>query len=495
MKKRSLLLKTFFISSSLLVLTACGSEGVGDDASAETASAEAPGGIQEESLQPIPEPDPVPVPPPEPTPDPIPVLPPVPPPVSNSPALISGVDNGLVTEDVDPDGNSLLEVSGKLSISDSDAGESAFAALASNGRYGNLTIDAAGNWRYTANNNRIDIQRLAAGQVLTDIFTVNSVDGTAHNVSLRIYGVNDTAVISGTDTAMLTEDNDPDGDGLLETGGSLTITDPDTGEAAFLANTLTGSYGNLDIDTGGNWHYASSNNQPGVQGLITGGSITDSFTVSSVGGATHTISITINGANDATAIGGVDSGTVTEDNDPDGDGLLETGGSLTVTDPDAGEASFIQRTTAGQYGVLSINSNGSWNYSANNQNAAIQNLNSGASIVDSYTISSITGATHNVTITIHGIDEPVALSKITLSWIAPVEREDGTPISMAEIAGYRVYYGTTPGNHTNQVDVSGSSTMQVTLVNLSPGTYHIVVTTVDTDGRESAQSPPVSRSL
>ena len=66
---------------------------------------------------------------------------------------------------------------------------------------------------------------------------------------------------------------------------------------------------------------------------------------------------------------------------------------------------------------------------------------------------------------------------------------------MSEIAGYRVYYGTSQGNYSNQVQVAGSATMQVTLSNLVAGTYYIVVTTYDNDGRESDFSQVVTRSI
>jgi hypothetical protein len=84
---------------------------------------------------------------------------------------------------------------------------------------------------------------------------------------------------------------------------------------------------------------------------------------------------------------------------------------------------------------------------------------------------------------------------IALSWVAPVEREDGTPISMADIAGYRVYFGIREGEYTNEVDVHGSDNMQVSVDRLPTGTYYIVVTTVDSDGRESAYSETIIASV
>ena len=84
---------------------------------------------------------------------------------------------------------------------------------------------------------------------------------------------------------------------------------------------------------------------------------------------------------------------------------------------------------------------------------------------------------------------------VALSWVAPVEREDGTPISMAEIGGYRVYYGTSQGKYTKNVDIADRTTMQATLSNLTTGTYYIVMTTYDVDGRESVFSQVVTKSI
>ena len=99
----------------------------------------------------------------------------------------------------------------------------------------------------------------------------------------------------------------------------------------------------------------------------------------------------------------------------------------------------------------------------------------------------------SVTVTVN--QPPPSAQYINLSWVPPVEREDGTPITMAEIAGYRIYYGTVQGNYTNNVDIADSSTMQATLSNLTTGTYYIVMTTYDVDGRESVFSQVVTKSI
>lgn len=56
---------------------------------------------------------------------------------------------------------------------------------------------------------------------------------------------------------------------------------------------------------------------------------------------------------------------------------------------------------------------------------------------------------------------------------------------MAEIAEYRVYYGRSPGDCTDQASIINASIMSAKLSGLKAGTYHMVVTDVDSDGRES----------
>jgi len=307
---------------------------------------------------------------------------------------------------------------------------------------------------------------------------------------------NSPAVITGIDSGSVTEDVDPDADNLLEVGGKLNITDSDVGEAAFIAKTVNGSYGSLAINAAGNWNYAASNSQAVIQNLVTGAALKDNLTVSSVDGTTHTVVITILGvnevanANSPAVITGVDSGSVTEDVDPDADNLLEVGGKLNITDSDAGEAAFIAKTVNGSYGSLVIDAVGNWNYAANNSQAVIQNLVTGAALKENLIVSSIDGTTHTVVIIIVGADEIGTIS-VSLSWVAPSEREDATPISLSEIAGYKVYYGTTQGQYSEVVVVNDGIAEGYTLTGLVADTYYFVVTTFDTEGRESQYSSEV----
>jgi VCBS repeat-containing protein len=427
---------------------------------------------------------------------------------ANNVAVITGVDRASVTEDVDPDGDNLLEVGGKLNITDSNAGEAAFIAKTVKGHYGSLVINTAGNWSYAADNNQAVIQNLVSGSTLTDSLIVSSVDGTTHTVAITIIGVIDSittpgiggtnkpAVITGVDSGSVTEDIDPDGDNLLEVIGKLYITDSDAGEAAFIAKTVKGHYGNLVINTAGNWIYAANNNQAVIQNLVSGTTLTDKLIINSVDGTAHTIVITIIGINEANnpaIITGLDRASVTKDVDPDGDNLLEVGGKLNITDSDAGEAAFIAKTVNGNYGSsLVINTAGDWSYAADNNQAVIQNLVSGTTLTDRLTINSVDGTAHTVVITILGADENNASADITLSWTAPAEREDNTAISLSEIAGYKIYFGTTQGQYSNNVTINDGTAVGYTVTGLPAGTHYFVVTTIDTEGRESQYSSVVT---
>jgi len=416
----------------------------------------------------------------------------------NNAAVITGDDLSNIQEDLFTNNNQVRST-GKLNITDSDAGQAAFIVVAINGNYGTLNIDISGNWFYVLNNSLPAIQGLNEVDSVKDTLVISSVDGTTHNITITIWGaneVNQTAIITGVDTGTVTEDVDPDGDNLLEIGGLLSITDNDAGEAAFITTTVSGSLGSLTINNAGNWSYSVNNNLATIQNLNTGATLSDNLVVSSIDGTTHNITITIEGVNDginhAAKINGVDSGHVTEDVDPDGDNLLEVSGKLNIIDNDTGEEAFITNSVNGDYGVFNIDTAGNWNYAASNQQSAIQNLASNATLTENLMVSSVDGTTHTVTITIIGVNEANNTATVSLSWVAPETREDNQPISLADINGYNVYYGTTPGQYPNKVTINDGTATGHTFINFSTGTHYFVVTTLDTDGRESQHSTVVT---
>ena len=129
--------------------------------------------------------------------------------------------------------------------------------------------------------------------------------GTATQVvTVTITGTNDAAVITpskpGDDAGSVTEDD------KLTTGGKLDVTDKDAGEASFKPQTdFKGDHGKFSIDANGNWKYELDNADPKVQALGVGEKLVETFEVVTADGTKGTVTVTINGTNDAPTIGGV----------------------------------------------------------------------------------------------------------------------------------------------------------------------------------------------
>ena len=71
------------------------------------------------------------------------------------------------------------------------------------GQYGTFSIDADGNWTYTADDAHNEFVK---DQVYTDSFEVVSADGTETSVTVNITGTNDAAEVSAA-VVDLTEGN------------------------------------------------------------------------------------------------------------------------------------------------------------------------------------------------------------------------------------------------------------------------------------------------
>ena len=174
---------------------------------------------------------------------------------------------------------------------------------------GTLVDNGDGTWTYTPDLN--DDIAVSFSYTVSD--GMASVTGSA---TLDITPVNDVPVIGGDSTGAVTEDADPDADGLLEVSGVLTISDPDAGESSFLPATIVGAYGSLTIDAAGNWSYAADNTRTAIQQLDARESITDVLTITSMDGSTHSVTITIHGAKENPVVDGSTGSDDEGDADP-----------------------------------------------------------------------------------------------------------------------------------------------------------------------------------
>lgn len=257
------------------------------------------------------------------------------------------------------------------------------------GTCGVFSLTSDGVWIYVLDSHDPDAVALPAKATLSDSVTVVASDGSiTGSVVVTVIGIDDPGTIGGTDTGSTVEDV------TTSCSGVLTVTDPDTGEAVFVAQTTSSSYGTFVLQKSGSWSYALG---AGAQALAAGSTVSDTFTARSVGGASHVVSITITGTNDVPTISGATTGSLTV-------GLAATvSGALTISDPDTGESAFVARTTAGAYGSFVLAASGAWTYTLDGSNATVKSLAVGATVTDAFSAVSADGsASKTVTITIVG---------------------------------------------------------------------------------------------
>ena len=356
-------------------------------------------------------------------------------------AVISGQDSGDIHEntagvDVSPDyaqpgmaqvTNTLLYADGRLTITDADAGENSFKATRAydyHGQYGQLMMNADGNWHYIVHAGGTSgsaIDQLGAGQSIVDKITVYSKDGTAHDITVTIHGDNDAPYCSAT---VQLNSGTEDQAMTLTTHQLLANThDVDANDAGKInIQNLKADHGSIHDNGDGTFTFTPEKDY--------NGQVHFTYDVSDAhGGVTHTDATTsLQAVNDAATFSGEDRGDVIEDH-TQGAGpvaaALRTSGTLHVDDHDAGEDKFIEHrdvsrfhdtTLHGTYGDFQIFDNGGWNYQADNKSPAIQALKEGETKTETFSVSSVDGTTHDIVITLHGTnDAPTVSSAVTLS--------------------------------------------------------------------------------
>ena len=175
-------------------------------------------------------------------------------------------------------------------------------------------------------------------------------------------------------------------------------------------------YGTFTITAAGVWNYTLNEANSAVQALNVGDTLTDTFTVTTI---------------DGTATGRDDHhhrrqrrGHYFRHHDRRGDrgqratpGTPTATGTLTDTDVDNPPNTFMAvsspTASAGGYGTFTITAAGVWTYTLNNANSAVQALNAGDTLTDSFTVTTIDGTAQLVTITITGTNDAAVISGTT----------------------------------------------------------------------------------
>ena len=232
--------------------------------------------------------------------------------------------------------------SGTLTASDVDNEDNKFIPQTNfAGTTGTFSIDEDGNWSYTANS---AFDYLNSGTFVSEIFNVQSVDGTGSTVSIRINGTNDPADVSSDDVHV------DETDTAITTGGTLTATDVDNPDNTFTAQTnVAGSHGTFSIDENGTWSYTANS---AFNYLASGESVSDTFNVESIDGTGSTVTITINGTNDE-AVFSVETDDSDEESLNETNSGLAVSGTLTITDLDVTDTTSVTVSGVSESGDVS----------------------------------------------------------------------------------------------------------------------------------------------
>ncbi|PMG19291.1 hypothetical protein BCU97_05105 [Vibrio splendidus] len=197
------------------------------------------------------------------------------------PATFTGDSTGQAQEDlhtqttgvlnaIDPDGTQgFIAVQGGVGI------------VGSKG-YGHAHIDSNGHWTYNLYNNHAVVQQLAEGQTETETITVQSADGTNHDIVITIAGTNDLPTVTEKPQAgYIVGQHSVDEDSGLNPAGQLIINDVDGDTTTVTLDPAhSATYGHVVFDSHSDtWVYHLDNNNPTVNALNDHDTLQDKFTL------------------------------------------------------------------------------------------------------------------------------------------------------------------------------------------------------------------------
>ena len=233
-----------------------------------------------------------------------------------------------------------------------------------------------------------------------------------HIFSVTVTDVDEDSVVFGTFIGAVTEGNV--GDAIEATSGSLSISDPDTGDSPTFNNVAStngdNAYGTFEL-TSGTWTYTLDQNA--VQDLDAGDSVVDTITYIATDGSSQQITVTITGTDDASVISGAVASAVAEGDL--NDSPKTTSGTISISDVDGDDlpsfADVASINGDNAYGSFEL-TGGTWTYTLNQ--SAVQHLDSGDSVFDTIIYTATDGSTQQITVTIAGtVDASVINGTVT----------------------------------------------------------------------------------
>jgi len=439
---------------------------------------------------------------------------------NDAPSIVTAdtTSTGAVTEDTALP----ITAGGTVAFTDADLidGHTAsFTGAVGNPNLGTFALDASVSeapgaadgsvgWTYTLDN--AAAQKLAAGQTVTESYTVSVSDGhggTAEQVvTVDVTGVNDAVAITSTaQSGSVTEDA---ASGAQTASGAVTFSDVDLIDvhaAGFTGPSAATAYGSFALDpvsedaTTANgsaaWSYTLDNAK--AQSLADGQSVTETYTVKVDDGhgssTTQDVSVTIHGANDGPSItSGAQGGTVTEDasTTPSPSDSQSASGTVSFTDVDLTDghsASFVagigNTTHLGAFSLGSVSeapnaADGSVGWSYVLDDTAAQSLGANESATENYVVNIADGhggvAQQTVAVTIVGINDAPTTTPVTLTAIA--EDSGARLITQSELLGNAI---DVDGDGLTATGLSIVSGGLGSLTNNGNGTWSYVAATND----------------
>ena len=215
-------------------------------------------------------------------------------PVLNLTELASGqaeITGTITFNDADKKADGTFYDTHTFSVRPAGAAEAENGAAAE-GKYGTLTIDEHGNYKYT-----LTSDALGEGDKYTETFTVTVDDGNGgkatQTITVNLTGTNDAPVITeshtdnGTTGSFIFTDADVKADGSFYDTHSFAISVD--GKAHGVTLDSTGTHGTVTIDglgtfeltqgDGGNWHYAFTASPEAIAGAALGSFVTHDFQI------------------------------------------------------------------------------------------------------------------------------------------------------------------------------------------------------------------------
>ncbi len=113
-------------------------------------------------------------------------------------------------------------------------------------------------------------------------------------------------------------------------------------------------------------------------------------------------------------------------------------------------------------------------------------VGSDANIVITVSDGTLTASLTAFTITVAAQSGGTSTGSVTLSWTAPSENTDGS--TLANLAGYYIYYGTSPTSLSTSVQLPGAGTSSYTVTGLTSGTWYFAVASYNSSGAQSIQT-------